>query len=77
MDERQQKGLVIAATARITKKGAIWVVPSQSDRGRYGVTIEGDEKHCTCPDFELRQQPCKHVFAVGYVIRRETKTEGG
>ena len=27
---------------------------------------------CSCPDFELRNQPCKHVIAVQYVIRRET-----
>src|SRR5487761_2270917 len=26
---------------------------------------------CTCPDFELRNQPCKHVIAVLYVVRRE------
>ena len=27
---------------------------------------------CTCPDFELRNQPCKHVLAVTFTIRRET-----
>lgn len=75
MDERQQKGLVIAATARIAKQGGMWVVPSQSDKGRYGVTIEGDAKHCTCPDFELRQQACKHIYAIEYVIKRETVTD--
>lgn len=26
---------------------------------------------CNCPDYELRSQPCKHVIAVQYVIRRE------
>jgi hypothetical protein len=26
---------------------------------------------CACPDFELRRQPCKHVIAVEFVIRRE------
>ncbi|MBI1818693.1 MAG: transposase [Deltaproteobacteria bacterium] len=76
MDGRQQRGLEIAATKQITKKGAMWVVPSQSDKGRYGVTIDGDTKHCTCPDFEERQQPCKHVFAVEFVMRRETVTDG-
>jgi len=25
---------------------------------------------CTCPDFELRNQPCKHVIAVQYTVRR-------
>jgi hypothetical protein len=28
MDEREQKGLVIAATAKIRKNGNAWVVPS-------------------------------------------------
>ena len=32
--------------------------------------------HCTCPDFELRQQPCKHVLAVEFTIRREITDEG-
>ena len=32
---------------------------------------------CTCPDFELRGQPCKHVIAVEYVIRRETHHSDG
>jgi transposase len=75
MDERQQKGLMIAATANIAKKGAMWVVPSQSGFGRYGVTIEGESRACTCPDFELRNLPCKHIIAVQYVLFREVTTE--
>src|SRR5262245_21378846 len=76
MDERQQKGLVIAATSNITKRGnETWIVPSQSLNGKYAVTVSEEAKQCTCPDFELRQQPCKHVFAVEYVINRETVTE--
>jgi transposase len=27
---------------------------------------------CTCPDFELRNRPCKHVIAVTYVVRRQS-----
>jgi transposase len=27
---------------------------------------------CNCPDFELRNRPCKHVIAVEYVVRRQT-----
>jgi transposase len=75
MDARQQKGLEIAATMTLEKRNdGTWSVPSQSFNGRYAVDV--DAKHCTCPDFEERQQPCKHVFAVEYVIRRETKTDG-
>jgi uncharacterized Zn finger protein len=31
---------------------------------------------CTCPDFEARNQKCKHVFAVEYVIQRESNPNG-
>jgi transposase len=76
MDARQIKGLEIAAMSNITKKGAMWIVPSQSKSGRYGVTIDGGVKCCTCPDFELRQLPCKHIIAVDFVLQRETVTNG-
>ena len=39
-DPRQQRGLEIAATANIVRKGGAWLVPSQSGKGRYTV----------CPD---------------------------
>lgn len=72
MDERQQRGLEIAATKKITRNGEMWVVPSQAGKSRYGVTINKEGKFCTCPDYEERQQPCKHVHAVEFVIKRET-----
>jgi SWIM zinc finger len=53
-------------------------VPSQSGdrKGHYAVTITKEGKFCTCPDFELRQKPCKHVYAVQYLLFRETTTDG-
>jgi len=76
LDERQQRGLVIAATSKITKRGnETWIVPSQSLNGKYAVTVTAEGKECTCPDFELRQQPCKHIYAVQYVLFREQVTE--
>ncbi len=76
MDEREQKALVIAATSKIEKRGTeTWIVPSQSQGGKYAVTITAEGKACTCPDFELRQLPCKHVMAVQYVLFREQTTE--
>jgi transposase/predicted nucleic acid-binding Zn finger protein len=78
-DARQERGLVIANTAKITKRDrGTWIVPSQSGdrKGRYAVTITKEGKFCTCPDFELRQQPCKHVYAVQYLLFRETTTDG-
>jgi predicted nucleic acid-binding Zn finger protein len=77
VNARQERGRQIAATAKITKRDrGTWIVPSQSDKGRYAETITKQGKFCTCPDFELRQQPCKHVFAVQYVLFRETTTNG-
>ena len=26
---------------------------------------------CSCPDFELRELPCKHIYAVEFVVGRE------
>lgn len=32
---------------------------------------------CTCPDFELRHMPCKHVIAVTLVVRRQNVYSDG
>jgi hypothetical protein len=72
LDERQRKGLIIAATMPIEQNGDVFVVPSQSLNGKY--RVDGNAKTCSCPDFELRRLPCKHVFAVEFVRRRETTT---
>ncbi len=79
---RRQLGLEIAATIKIGKNRAGYVVPSQSGTGSYLVNLDG-EPFCTCPDFELRQEPCKHIFAVEFLVQREgaprnpTKTDKG
>ena len=75
-DGRKQRGLEIAATAQITRKGNTWAVPSQSFNGLYTVTKAGDELRCSCPDYELRARMCKHTYAVEFVIRRETAPDG-
>jgi transposase len=72
---RQQRGLAIAALTRIERNQLGWKVPSQSGNGTYVVSLDG-QPFCTCPDFEARRQPCKHVYAVEYVIQRETKSDG-
>jgi transposase len=77
MDPRQQRGLMMAALCKITqKKEGLWTVPSQSGTGQYWVRVEPEQITCTCPDYEKRQQKCKHVFAVEYVIQRETNGDG-
>jgi len=73
---RQQKGLEIAATSKIERKGRAWLVPSQSGSGRYTVIPDPDAPHCTCPDHQDGGHKCKHLFAVEYVLRREEKSDG-
>jgi len=76
MDARQERGLQIAATSRIERNKIGWKVPSQSGAGNYIVNLDQGEPFCSCPDFEERQQPCKHIHAVEFVIQRETKPDG-
>jgi transposase len=77
-EAREQRGLEIAATKKLRQKGDLWLVPSSTGLGIYIVdpTVYGPAS-CTCPDYELRQAPCKHVYAVEYTIRRETTTKDG
>ena len=76
ISEREQRGLAIAALCRISKQDGVWVVPSQSGNGKYQVHHHGGECRCTCPDFELRQQKCKHIYAVEFTIEREVHGDG-
>ena len=78
MDAREQKGLEIAAKARIERSGDRWFVPSQSGNirmhgNRYVVKPDASNPHCTCPDHETRNVKCKHIWAVEFVIQREFK----
>lgn len=75
MNARQQRGLEIAARTRIEHKGTHWLVPSQSAKGAYQVTMTSEGPRCTCPDFELRGVVCKHGYAVEIVLQRETVIE--
>src|SRR5262245_51625328 len=72
MDTRELKALEIAARVRLVWEGKVCTVPSQSGSGEsykvertlYGYT-------CTCEDYELRRQDCKHVIAARLVWERE------
>ncbi len=72
-DPRSLKALDILQTAdrwlriRVAEGQHIYAVPSQSAPGAAYVT---DTDTCTCPDFERRQEPCKHVLAVRLHIER-------
>jgi len=72
MSIREAKGRDIADKARIVKSGNLYLVPSQSGRGKYSVDLEAGR--CSCPDFDFTQAKCKHLFAVEFTVRRESKT---
>ena len=76
MDARRERGLRIATTCRIEKNKLGWKVPSESGNGTYIVNLDHGKPFCTCPDYEKRHLPCKHIHAVEYVIQRETKPDG-
>lgn len=72
---RTRKAAEIATQKRIAKRGSVWVVPSASHQGHYVVSndvVNGMPTwECSCPDYALRGQPCKHVIAVEIVRHRQ------
>ncbi len=56
MNPREQRGLQLADTARISRheKSGAWSVPSQSGGGRYSVEMDGESPSCDCPDHAAR-----------------------
>jgi hypothetical protein len=66
-DPREQRGRRLARVAAIERVGRYWVVPSQtSPAERYLVNIE--DNCCTCPDYGLNREACKHIHAVLFWI---------
>lgn len=77
MEAREQRGLQLADTARISrKKSGGWSVPSQGSGGRYSVEMDGDSPSRACPDHEFRGEKRKHIYAVEYTLKRETAPDG-
>ena len=69
MDLRELKALELAARANITFAHGFWLVPSQTSLSTsYRVTLAPPS--CECDDFQLRQQPCKHIIAARRVCER-------
>src|SRR5436853_6245900 len=77
MEPREIKGLEIAAKSKLTRKGNLWLVPSQTTKEqKYTVAVDGEKPECTCRDHEFTNDKCKHIFAVEYTIEREQTTDG-
>jgi len=66
---REDRGRAIAKLGGIRKLGARYVVPSQSANSNVPTyLVDVVEQTCTCPDYELRRQPCKHYEACMFWI---------
>jgi transposase len=78
VEVRKQRGLEIAALARIDRDNDAYLVPSQTDprHPKYKVHYHAEHPTCNCPDHEQRGCRCKHIYAVEYVIRRERNADG-
>lgn len=76
MNARQERGQHIARTCEITRKGAVWLVPSQSGKGKYTVSPDATDPHCTCPDHQETGVKCKHLFAVEFSIELTKNADG-
>jgi transposase len=76
MNEREQRGLIIAATCRLNRlPDGTWLVPSQSKRDSiYRVNLEA--KTCTCPDHTEAGHTCKHFYAATIAFKRDVLPDG-
>jgi transposase len=72
MSIRELKGKDIADRFKIVRNGNLYLVPSQSGKGKYKVDL--DAGSCTCPDNEYTGARCKHLFAAELSVKRERKT---
>jgi transposase len=72
MNLREQKARQIAQRANITRSGSLYLVPSQSGRGKY--KVDPAKQTCSCADYDFRRAKCKHIFAVEIIERTQTTT---
>lgn len=76
MNAREVKARELADRGRVVCDGSGWLVFSLTSPERYQVSLE--PLFCSCPDFELRQEECKHILAVRLtVVRRAERVRPG
>src|SRR5258708_3237994 len=71
MNTRELKALEIAARMRLTFDNGTWTVPSQTSNVSYWVQFTPDGGTCTCEDWQLCRQDCKHIIASRLVAQRD------
>jgi transposase len=76
---REERGKVIAEKGnQIQKvKDNHYKVRSQSGNGSYEIKITGRGTECSCPDFQTRHQPCKHILGLRYFLEVQKDTPQG
>jgi transposase len=74
MSTREERGRAIAESQRLTRKGKMWWVPSQSGDSKYCVVPDEVEPHCSCPDHE-KGFKCKHIIAVEITITQTAEMD--
>lgn len=70
---RQKRGMELATTRTIRRKGNFWIVPSQVGAGFYTVDLRGEQSTCSCPDYKKHYCTCKHIYAAFYIQLRNSK----
>src|SRR5215218_9983861 len=71
---RELRGIDIAARYTIREENGFWFVPSSSGKStRYKVCLKSQK--CTCPDFEIRRNKCKHIFAAEHHFEKDFLNE--
>jgi len=63
-------GLLASGRVRGGETGRVWHVTSETDASKvYIVTVQGGPWRCNCPDFQRREDWCKHGLAVALLKR--------
>ncbi|MDQ3747880.1 MAG: transposase [Acidobacteriota bacterium] len=74
LNVRELRGLDIANRYTIKQENGTWFVPSTSGKSqRYKVDLKSQK--CDCPDFEIRRQKCKHIFAAEFSFEQDFLSE--
>ncbi|MDQ6787784.1 MAG: transposase [Acidobacteriota bacterium] len=74
LNVRELRGLDIANRYTIKQENGMWFIPSTSGKStRYKVDLKSQK--CDCPDFEIRRQKCKHIFAAEYAFEQDFLSE--
>jgi len=76
---REERGKMIAEKGhQIEKvKDNQYKVKSQSGHGSYEIRIGKNGAECSCPDFQNRHQPCKHILGLRYYLEVQKDTPQG